>query len=136
MLMAYLIKGGAQQLLDQRGEVAPYALRLEGAEAAPKIHFPQDSHSTANFDELFELAAQWLRLDADGIEIVGVALISMLENDADAEAAAVGAQLETPSGSIFLFYPCTRHGQRLQIGEFEVLEGLLVPEGIRWRLPH
>lgn len=136
MLMAHLVKGGAQLLLDERGEVAPYALRLLGQNAEPKTYFPKDQHPRAGFEELFERAVAWARQDEAGVEIVGVAVISAMENEADAEAMAVGAQLETPSGSLFLFFPCVVEGKRTHVGEFEVLDELLVPEGIRWRLLH
>lgn len=136
MLMAHLVKGGAQLLLDKRGEVAPYALRLLGQNADPKTYFPKDQNPSASFEELFERSVAWAREDEAGIEIVGVAVISAMENEADAEAMAIGAQLETPSGSLFLFFPCVVEGKRTHVGEFEVLDQLLVPEGIRWRLLH
>lgn len=136
MLMAHLVKGGAQLLLDERGEVAPYALRLLGKNADPKTYFPKDQNPSASFEELFERSVAWAREDEAGIEIVGVAVISAMENEADAEAMAIGAQLETPSGSLFLFFPCVVEGKRTHVGEFEVLDELLVPEGIRWRLLH
>lgn len=136
MLMAHLVKGGAQLLLDQRGEVAPYALRLLGKNADPKTYFPKDQNPTANFEELFEQSVAWARQDEAGAEIVGVAVISAMENEADADALAIGAQLETQSGSLFLFFPCVVNGKHTHVGEFEVLDELLVPEGIRWRLLH
>lgn len=136
LLMAHLVKGGAQLLLDKRGEVAPYALRLLGKNADAKTYFPKDQNPSASFEELFERSVAWAREDEAGAEIVGVAVISAMENEADADAMAIGAQLETPSGSLFLFFPCVVEGQRTHVGQFEVLDELLVPEGIRWRLLH
>ena len=136
MLMAHLVKGGAQLLLDTRGEVAPYALRLLGKNDDPKTYFPKDQNPNASFEELFERSVAWAREDEAGAEIVGVAVISAMENEADADAVAIGAQLETQSGSLFLFFPCEVNGKHTTVGEFEVLDELLVPEGIRWRLLH
>ena len=59
--MAHLVKGGAQLLLDRRGEVVPYALRLLGKNADPKTCFPKDQNPNASFEELFERAVAWAR---------------------------------------------------------------------------
>jgi len=136
MLMAHVIKDGAQLLLDRQGEVAPYALRLQGPEGEPVTYVPKDAHPTANFEELFELAVAWARQEPKNAEVLGVAVVTAMENEADADAMAIGAQLETQSGSLFLFFPCVSDGKRSHVGEFEVLDELLVPEGIRWRLLH
>jgi hypothetical protein len=135
MLIAGLVRPTAQMLLDEQGEVAPLALVLSREEATPLTYFPRDAYPDATWQELFDRAVEWARLEGPKDQVVGVAVVSGLTSESEPQMA-IGAQVETATGSMFLFFPCRFDGKGYRVGEFQVLEDLLVPEGVRWKRPN
>lgn len=133
MLMGYLVKNLGQMLLDDVGDIFPCALQLLGPQASPKTYYPRDSHPSADEQELFQLALAWLR-DNQTSDVVGAALCAGLASESGDDATAFAAQIETKTKSLLLFYPYEEQAAGHHIQDFELLDGLLVSEGLcLWR---
>lgn len=133
LLMTYLVKNLGQMLLDDVGDVFPCALQLLGTEAAPKTYDPRDANPQANEAELFNLALGWLR-DNHTSAVVGAALCTPLVSESGEEPPAFAAQIETVEKSLLMFFPYEQQPAGWRIDDFDILDGLLVPEGLcLWR---
>ena len=132
MLLTDMVEGTSQDMLEMLGETPPFAVKLLGEECQPKSYFPQDSHPNATFQELFDLAVAWLR-NEDDAEVVGLVLLVGMIGEEDPALRCLTTQLETATSQVSLLYPCELIGGAWRLSEPQVVDGLLVAEGILWR---
>ena len=128
-LLLEIVKQSGVWLLEERGQVAPYGIRIVGELGEPASFFPEETHPGASFPELLELVVAELRARARDEAVIGVAVVTGLSEGPE---RAFVAQFETPSSRLRGVFQYRRMVDRWMIDEPKFDRELLIPDGVCW----
>jgi hypothetical protein len=128
-LLLEIVRQTAQGLLERRGVVEPYGVKLLGEQPRPVTFVPAESHPGFEQADLFRAILEELRAPVQE-PLHGVALVVAVDTEAGKRVFA--AQIESASYRVLALFRYRQAERGFVIAEPELTSELMVSAGLDW----